>query len=281
LPGLAAGRPLTTAGFTDWGPRWTPEGNAVLFASDRRGNSDVWKITPGSANPAQLTTGLGQKGHACLSPDHHWIAFTVTNDQGEQLHVMRPDGTDVHLLYPRLLERFTGSYQPDWSPDGTSLAAMFDTRSHGAVIGIVKMNLETGTARDIKTLELPGGMQQRPRWSPDGKFLAYEALSEESWDIWVATAEGGSPRRLTSDPGNERGPVWSPDGRFLYFCKDARSIWRIPMSPAARPAGLPQLWAKFAKERPDPWGLDLTKDQAVLALAEEATDLMLIELPEK
>jgi hypothetical protein len=63
--------------------------------------------------------------------------------------------------------------------------------------------------------------------------------------------------------------------------KDFRSIWRIPMNASGERAGPAQLWAQFTKSK---IGIDsraFTKDQAIVALAEEASDLWLVEFPEK
>jgi Tol biopolymer transport system component len=85
----------------------------------------------------------------------------------------------------------------------------------------------------------------------------------------------------TSDPGNERSPVWSPDGKFVYYVKDYRSIWRIPMDASGKSTGPAQVWAQFPKTKIDYDSLAFTKDQAIIALTEEASDLWLVEFPEK
>ena len=97
-------------------------------------------------------------------------------------------------------------------------------------------------------------------WSPDGRFLVYEAVSDGSWDLWVTDAEGKNPRRPTSDPGNERRRRWSPDGKFLYYVKDFRSVWRLPMGADARPTGPAERWAEFPKTRIDATALAVSGD---------------------
>jgi Tol biopolymer transport system component len=116
-------------------------------------------------------------------------------------------------------------------------------------------------------------------WSPDGRFLAYEMVSEGSWDLWLATADGRAPRRLTADPGNERSPVWSPDGKYLYYVKDSRGVWRLPVDAAGRPAGSPRPWAQFPRTRIDRYSLCFANDQAILSVREGASDLWLVEFP--
>jgi len=277
----------------DMRPRWAEDGKALFFSSDRRESTDVWKLSlpmagapDRTAGPVRLTHGPGKKIQASLSPDRKWIVVNIVDEKGEYLYLMHPDGSDLHLLDPKLTEKFSTIYSADWSPLGSRLAAAFGT-NEGDRIGIVDMDLEKGIARDLRMLELTGGMTQYPRWSPDGKYLAYEAVTDGSWDLWITPADppnGGpesSPRRLTLGPGNERGAAWSPDGKFLYYIQDERAIWRIPMSSNAQPSGPARLWAEFPKTRIDYGGIDLMKDQAALALLEDASDLWLVEFPEK
>jgi len=79
---------------------------------------------------------------------------------------------------------------------------------------------------------------------------------------------------------NERGPVGSHDGMFLRFVRDDRSLWRIPMDADARPTGPAHLWAELPKRHFGDDALDFSKDQAAIAVTEEASDLWLVELPE-
>ena len=57
-----------------------------------------------------------------------------------------------------------------------------------------------------------------PRWSPDGKRIAFQAqLPGKSWKIQLVSSDGGSPQQLMSEDREERGPGWSPDGNSLVF----------------------------------------------------------------
>jgi Tol biopolymer transport system component len=180
---------------------------------------------------------------------------------------------------PRQTERFTTTYHADWAPDGKSLVAVFGTKDKGERLGIAAIDPDTGTARDVRLLDGLGAGPGCPHWSPDGRFLVYEKVSAGSWDLWVSTAEGRNPRQLTADPSNERTATWSPDGKFVYFIRDERSICRLPMDAAARPTGPAQLWAEFPSTKIAWDCLALTKDRAVVAITEEASDLWLVEFP--
>jgi dipeptidyl aminopeptidase/acylaminoacyl peptidase len=192
---------------------------------------------------------------------------------------VRHDGSDLHPLAPRQTERFTAAYHADWAPDGKRLVAVFGARDKGERLGIAAIDPDTGMARDVRLLEGVGTGPGCPRWSPDGRFLAYEKVSAGSWGLWVSTAAGQAPRRLTADPGNERTATWSPDGKFVYFIRDERSICRLPMGAGARPTGPAQLWAEVPGTKIPCGSLALTRDQAVVAITEEASDLWLVGFP--
>lgn len=287
---LSSGRPLTSAGFMDMRPNWIEDGKALFFSSDRRGSTDVWKLTLGAAGAPdrgasfeRLTRGPGKKIQASLSHDGRWIVVNIVNEKGEYLYLMRPDGSQLHHLDAKFPEQFNAVYAADWSPKGSRLAAAFGT-AEGDRIGVVDVDMDNGTAGQTRLLDLSGGMTQYPRWSPDGKHLVYEAVTDGSWDLWITSVDDPKsrpPDRLTLNPGNERGAAWSPDGKFLYYIQDERSIWRIPMDSNCQPTGDTQLWAKFPKTRIDYGGIDLAKGQAALALLEDASDLWLVEFPEK
>jgi len=57
-----------------------------------------------------------------------------------------------------------------------------------------------------------------PRWSPDGKRIAFSGLTPgKAWKIFVISADGGSPEKLTPGENFELDPNWSADGQSLVF----------------------------------------------------------------
>jgi dipeptidyl aminopeptidase/acylaminoacyl peptidase len=80
-------------------------------------------------------------------------------------------------------------------------------------------------AQGALTLEQAAGMRQlgAVQLSPDGKWVAYTLtasnLTESSTnpDLWMVSAAGGAPVRLTNHQGVDDQPRWSPDGRFIAF----------------------------------------------------------------
>ncbi len=91
----------------------------------------------------------------------------------------------------------------------------------------------------------PGSRQSLPAWSPDGRHVAFESRGADGRShIWVIPADGGVPRRATTDAGEENAPLWSRDGTRIYFLSDrggqglwgGHDAWQVPAAggPAER-----------------------------------------------
>jgi Tol biopolymer transport system component len=72
-------------------------------------------------------------------------------------------------------------------------------------------------AGKTQPLQVPLGIYIAPRFSPDGKRLAFSLSSGQGDDIWVKDLDRNTPSRLSSLPGTNRWPVWSPDGQNIVF----------------------------------------------------------------
>jgi TolB protein len=78
-----------------------------------------------------------------------------------------------------------------------------------------------------------GGDHARPRWSPDGKMIAFL----KGGRLWVMRADGSGRRQLTTRAA--AGPSWSPDGRWIAFgslsCSGGPGVYRIATTGNAKP----------------------------------------------
>jgi len=75
-------------------------------------------------------------------------------------------------------------------------------------------SLEGGTARRLTTHP---GDELYPKFSPDGKWIAFTAEYDGNQEVYVVASEGGEPHRLTYHPGADWVLGWSPDGKKILF----------------------------------------------------------------
>jgi TolB protein len=117
--------PVTGPGYNDTHPSFSPNGQQIVFASNRAGGSQLFVSTwsgSGWGAPVQLTSSGGTKADPCWSPNGLHVAFEVTSGNNAELWVIESNGAN-----PRLVTS-TGTYdaRPCWSPDGNSLAFVSD-----------------------------------------------------------------------------------------------------------------------------------------------------------
>ena len=95
---------------------------------------------------------------------------------------------------------------------------------------------DTQTKKNTRLAVNNDGDFGEPRWSPDGKWLAYSAPAANQFDqIYLYSVESGKATSVTSDRYNSENPTWSPDGKWLYFLSDRnlQSLVGGPWGPRA------------------------------------------------
>jgi len=70
---------------------------------------------------------------------------------------------------------------------------------------------------DARRLTTGPGIETEPRFSPDGKQIAFTGEYDGNLDVFVMPASGGVPKRLTYHPGWEFTAGWTPDGKRVLF----------------------------------------------------------------
>src|ERR1700689_1153614 len=56
-----------------------------------------------------------------------------------------------------------------------------------------------------------------PRFSPDGKWIAFSSNREGNYDVYVVSATGGKPKQLTFHSAEDNVIGWTPDGKYIFF----------------------------------------------------------------
>jgi Tol biopolymer transport system component len=202
----------------NWGGDWTADGKYFVFVGSRESANSIWAIREKSSlirktdhNPVQLTQGPIAFGSPIPSKDGKKLFSVGTQARGE---LVRYDATTQRFV------SYLSGISADWvefSRDGAWVVYVSYPE------GSLWRSREDGSER--LQLTLPPMSVLTPRWSPDGKRIAFMGMRPgEPFKINVVSTEGGAPQQLIPGRGdNEADPQWSPDGdRVLFGNRGAR-----------------------------------------------------------
>jgi dipeptidyl aminopeptidase/acylaminoacyl peptidase len=126
---------------------------------------------------------------------------------------------------------------PQVSPDGkwvVYVVAELDREAQKTNSDLWLVPVAGGEPRRLTTAQ---GADNHPRWSPDGKSIAFSSNRGGSTQVWLLPADGGEARQLTKLPIHVSGPIWSPAGD------------RVAFTAEVYPGTTPEETAKKDKER--------------------------------
>jgi TolB protein len=154
------------------------------------------------------------------------IAFSSDRDataerQAKELYIVDYDGFNPR----RVTVNGSLNILPTWTPDGRSLA--YVSYRQGSPLVYLASIFEGKSTANL-TGESKNSQAFAPALSPDGKRMAFASNRSGNLDIWVANADGSSPRRVTSAAAQDTAPVWSPTGQEIAFTSNR--------------TGTPQIW---------------------------------------
>lgn len=213
---------LTDGAFYKCDPAWSPDGQMLVYATDRGGTLDLWLHDMAAGTDRQLTSlpnDAATSGN--WSADGKHIAFL---NQAGALHQVEVATGVVERLYDPLWE----PGRPSFGPDGRMIAyAAFrpsSARFREGLSEILIVERKTGKGRYTpiapgKSIATRG--DDGPVWSPDGRYLAYVFGST----LWVhpVDADGtftGRARQITTEVTDA--PSWCGDGRTLLYLSNGR-----------------------------------------------------------
>jgi len=211
-------RRLTDDPGHDMLPRFTHDGRAVLFASDRGGGVwQIWEVAAEGGAARRVRANGFTEYQVDESPDGRTLAYLSNEGGPESLWLTPRAGGPPRLLVRHGANTIMGN--PDWSPDGARITFSSNWRV-GHQIYVVEA--ASGESRRISPLHR-GGCE--PRFSPDGRRVVYVDrghLGETSL-LTEVDLQSGARRTLVEWPALNYDPAWSPDGARIA-CLGTRRI---------------------------------------------------------
>ena len=116
------------------------------------------------------------------------------------------------FLGAALISVSAAAHNPSWirfnsiSPDGKSIAFSYQG-------DIFVVSSQGGQARQLTSNP---AYDSTPMWTPDGSGIVFSSYREGSRDLYLTPVEGGTPKRLTTLPGNETLLAVLDDGSVLF-----------------------------------------------------------------
>ncbi len=189
---------------------WTADGRYYIFeVQPPAGTVDLWAVRDSQHSfrrqePVQLTTGPVWYMNPVAKPDSSSIFANGVLLRGE---LVRYDPQSRQFL-PFLSGVSAG--EADFSPDGRWIVYVNYpelTLWRSRIDGSERMQLTYWPV--YATL---------PRWSPDGKQIAFVGTVEgKPWKIYTISPQGGNPQEVLPQDREEQDVTWSPDSRQIAF----------------------------------------------------------------
>lgn len=221
--------------LTDWAgsdnfPMW--HGDTIYFTSDREHTLNIFAYDTTSSAMRKVTDfdeydvlwpSLGPD--AIVFMNGGWL-YRLDLASEEVAKISVTIASDLPSTLPRWEDVSDNIDVADVSPDGSR--AVFEARGD-----LYSVPAKDGATRKLSDTQ--GVRESAPRWSPDGRWIAYYSDVSGEMELYVRDQDGsGEPRQLTEGSSVWRFPAeWSPDSKKLAFSDSDRQLHVIDVASGA------------------------------------------------
>jgi dipeptidyl aminopeptidase/acylaminoacyl peptidase len=202
---ITTDRPLAPY-WDDEIPAWSPDGNWIAFGN--KGHIHV--VLREGGLPKKITDFATAASGPRFMPDSRGLIITVERNDIDQLLL-----TDIDGCWPRALT--TDTIGDHWdarpSPDGKFVAYILRRFDDLNRLDVILLELETG--KSITLYGKPSTRALSPKWSPDGRWIAFLAQETERDEIYLIKPNGEGLHPLTNTGHDVAQFEWSPNSKQL------------------------------------------------------------------
>ncbi|SMX40207.1 translocation protein TolB [Maliponia aquimaris] len=193
-------------------PRFSPNGDRVLYTSYESGFPRIHVLTVGDVNSRILQAGEGVMSFAPrFSPDGRTVIYSLTQGSNTDIWAMDiASGAVRQLTNSPAIET-----APSFSPDGTRI--VFESDRSGSQ----QLYIMPASGGEPTRISFGEGRYGTPVWSPRGDRIAFTKQNAGRFHIGVMRTDGSEERLLTASFLDE-GPTWSPNGRVIMFSRETQ-----------------------------------------------------------
>lgn len=205
-------------------PMW--HGNAIYFINDRDGVMNLYSYDLGSKQTKKLTS--------YKEYDIKWPSLgpnAIVYENGGLLCEFSLQSGKAGVI-PIQVHAEDITARPEFKNLGEKISGFGISPSAARAVVAARGNIftvpaEHGSIRTLTT-DNSGIHEMNPKWSPDGKWIAYLSDKTGEYEVYVRPQAGGDEIRVTTDGGVYRyGPVWSPDSKKLLYWDKLHRLWWI------------------------------------------------------
>ncbi|MCK4919854.1 MAG: S9 family peptidase [Bacteroidales bacterium] len=227
-------------------PQFSPDGEFLSFTSSRDDTSQIYIMRILGGEAEKISDAENGVESYKWSADSKKIAFTMTDPETEKEKTEKEEKRDIiftdknfknNHIYTLDLEKSecgkrntiqitSGEFSVngfDWSPDGASI--VFSHQPEPTInSGFIESDISivaSDSGAIVSLIKRPG-VDSNPKFSPNGKVIAYESNGGKPeavglTDIWTVSANGGKTLSLQETPNRDANLIgWSPDAKSIY-----------------------------------------------------------------